>query len=590
AISELELRADRIPPAWRAVAGVDQALESLHRGDFDFSCCTFTGSEIPRLDPAHRLVPIESWDELVDLASRLVERIDSHDDLERLFDGVSRLCDLRPADFVKRTAPLLRRILQIIERQLILPFADAEPAHTLLGVLLAWLQRDYGTINLWQDEKGRIEGKYTLGDLSRGLYPRRIPLFAQALCERGHELADRILRRCAVATLCAPTHRGGWIEPRELVVRVSQPRVLAEATDLEQVLALLRLAPEGRAEAARQLPKGGHPFLAALEATLIGGDRELPPSLPEWLALASRSARGDKNTRVTTSFQFQPPQREGSAPIRLTIEPTPAPPAEDLDLRLLPTCRWHLHDLRDWSDSEGVEFVRQQFLVHPVNPTPTIARGALRIAANLDWWQVEWANRHYLEPLLDPDVPLDEIGHLLLTVGLAAKQHGEATLATDIAIAACDDGRLDPSRLGAVLNRLLSARFILAARVARTLGQVARVSAVHEECVRIAFTSSLRGASAVMPRDLHALVELLSELVIATQTPVDAGAREFLKQLTGSSKLARSARKILEFDRQPDPARGKELQMQIVSARLDRAERWLSRIAPSESTCLADTL
>src|SRR5207248_9350801 len=130
---------------------------------------------------------------------------------------------------------------------------------------------------------------------------------------------------------------------------------------------------------------------------------------------------------------------------------------------------------------ETVADLRCMLTVWPVQREVWFARVLPRFAQNLDWWEAVWANRALLEPLLDPDLPLQPMALMLLALGLAAKQPGESGLATDCLIAAIDDGRLDASRLGAALAFL--APMTKCTRLARTLGQAARVSPLHLQVV-----------------------------------------------------------------------------------------------------------
>src|SRR5262249_34129451 len=82
---------------------------------------SFNGTEIPRLDPARRLDPIDDLDTLVELCSRLIEDSRPADEVDRCVDAISRLCDQRPADFAKRTAPLVARLRQLVGERLDLP-------------------------------------------------------------------------------------------------------------------------------------------------------------------------------------------------------------------------------------------------------------------------------------------------------------------------------------------------------------------------------------------------------------------------------------------------------------------------------------
>ena len=102
-------RADGLEARWARIAGVPEARAALQHGA-DVPALTFDGSEIPRLDPARALMPIQELDELIDLLAGLIEDSGSPDDCELALDGVSRLCNQRPEDFATRTAPLSSRV------------------------------------------------------------------------------------------------------------------------------------------------------------------------------------------------------------------------------------------------------------------------------------------------------------------------------------------------------------------------------------------------------------------------------------------------------------------------------------------------
>ena len=53
-----------------------------------------------------------TWTPLIELCSRLIENPKPPEDVDRCVDAISRLCDQRPADFEKRTAPLAARLRQ----------------------------------------------------------------------------------------------------------------------------------------------------------------------------------------------------------------------------------------------------------------------------------------------------------------------------------------------------------------------------------------------------------------------------------------------------------------------------------------------
>ena len=70
-IDRLIARAAALEPRW-AAAGVPAALDALQNG-VDIPALVFDGTEIPRLDPTRRLVPITDLDELIDLFARVIE-------------------------------------------------------------------------------------------------------------------------------------------------------------------------------------------------------------------------------------------------------------------------------------------------------------------------------------------------------------------------------------------------------------------------------------------------------------------------------------------------------------------------------------
>jgi hypothetical protein len=62
------------------------------------------------------VTPLSALDELVDAAAAALESREDNDAFERVLDGVSRLCHLRPADFESRTGPLRKRCQQLLSR------------------------------------------------------------------------------------------------------------------------------------------------------------------------------------------------------------------------------------------------------------------------------------------------------------------------------------------------------------------------------------------------------------------------------------------------------------------------------------------
>ncbi len=541
---DLQARAVKVPSEWAALVGLDEAFGALRDGRLAITACDFDGTEFPRLDATRAIDPIATLDELIVATAISFENPDQYDAIERIFDGISRLCDQRTGDFERRTGPLCKRALQFIRRPII-PFTGHNPAGDLLGVVLAWLIGDFGRSSVkvirgnefvefaFRDEKAvtELSGTRTIG---------------AAMALRSRQLAERVQKRIAVGTLSAPTHAGGWIDPLALLDRIGDERVVPAASDFEKVLALLRLAPENRDAALSRLPDSNDEFLNALRHALGGKPKNIGATSWLWAAAARSRAPWSDDLAVIARHPDLGPDGGSAATARFAakverqmtkcgqsykhaefaIDVAPCVP-EVVDLRLLSVLQWRDSNLsarngRPRFGSSGE--VRQRFSICPISLESAFARGVAAIANNLDWWEAQWHNRLCLEPLLDPDVPLRPMAILLIVLGLAAKEPGEHGLATDVAIAAIDDGRLDGAKLGSLLLELLPAGLIMPARLAKRMGDVAGASALHAEVVRAAIAGSLRGNADDYPKDLHAVVGLLLELVSETNGFVDASS------------------------------------------------------------------
>ena len=196
---------------------------------------------------------MENLDELIDLAAAVIEGTGEIDDVERVLDGVSRLCGERPADFAKRTGPLAKRVIDL-SRRTGGPFVGLGPSEDILGVLRAWLD---GILHLPSSSKKErdheffdydVEGKkldfyvHAANDVAKSLSRRTLEIAARAAAGKAPQML-----------LSAPTHTGGWIDPRVLVGRTREMEKRGEEpATLDVVFALLRLAPDHRREASRR--------------------------------------------------------------------------------------------------------------------------------------------------------------------------------------------------------------------------------------------------------------------------------------------------------------------------------------------------
>ena len=149
-----EARWSSLDPELAAWAGVPQAMAAARDGRLDLTALEFDGTEIPRLDPAAELRPIAELDELVEVCAALLDGPMRIDDLERAFDGISRLCDERPDDFATRIEPL-REIARKVLRRDVGPFSGWSAQGDLAGVVLSWIAEAFTPAEAGQVPMGR---------------------------------------------------------------------------------------------------------------------------------------------------------------------------------------------------------------------------------------------------------------------------------------------------------------------------------------------------------------------------------------------------------------------------------------------------
>lgn len=527
------------------------------------------------------IVPIQSVDELFDAVGRGLEVIDHGDEVERILDGISRLCDQRPADFARRAAPLVARIRKILTsqsagREGLLAFLTNR---AMTPVLLAWLT---GSASF--DEYG----------------------YHMAFCEDGWRraaqlrlgcLAARVARPVAAPLLAAPTHRGGWIDP---LVWAERWRCLNEQSievpQEELLQSLLRLAPDHR-EAARQrieavdcrrrdalvwaLGGSARPDMTHGSAALWGaaarcrdphvdlreeawaqalppGPDARQPATYRWSALTGK--------RRWNGFQFVFDREAKDPVLELTLEPSLESRDNAAQLAMMShTCdvicampRWVYH----W-----------MAMLWPAKLDGYWKAAAKAFLARLDT-NASSLHPHgaFLDALLWPDQPLSELAALALWIATETKDADSRTAALDAWTTLIADGRANTEQLASVLIRLAPSGWLYLNRVAETLREVSRVSPLHAWTVAEILEDFLE-SQGELPGDAHHLLQLLRELLVQLGRELRPALRtRFASEAAGGKtlKLLRELAKLAATPR-PEPA---EALRQLQEARQARAERW----------------
>ena len=533
---DVRARAAALPPDLRARLGIDDLLRLLDGPPGPIPALELPFLRTPRLTGAP-ITPVGNLDELIELLAVLLERPEPPEAIERALDGLSRLGAERPPDFARRTAPLRKRAAKRYERS---PYVDTWaglPVQDLSALVLVWTGDPV--------PEDRVVEK---------------PDIDSFLGRRMLELAERLARGETRPLLALPTHVGGWIDPRVLVERVRS----AAGWDLcDAVQALLRLAPDHRAEAAgaaRDLPAG------ELEGALLhalGADRgPTGNTAPLWAAAARARDPLASDPLVMSAYPELGPDAGESArmafrvsrdtyecdgreyeclDVLVDVQPAPRTPADPL----FPSLLHHL------PCPQGPESRRWCATVWPAGRHAWFGRGVAEVGNNLDWWEARWSNRVYLEALLEPETAMGEFGGLLLGLGLAAKEPGENGLAVDALLAAAADGRLSATHLGEVLARLAATGLVKGARWAKTLSQAAAAGPLARETIREALQCLFVASPAFRPGDLGPLLGLWHEVCVQTGAAVESpAARRFLSGV-GSGKAGDTARRLLALAQVP---------------------------------------
>jgi Family of unknown function (DUF6493) len=236
----------------------------------------------------------------------------------------------------------------------------------------------------------------------------------------------------------------------------------------------------------------------------------------------------------------------------LTVDPPmPKSVASDLpSVLLLADAGW-----RAYEPGRNVEQRRWEATIRPTAREPWFAVGAVALGRNVDWWSAQWANRVFLEPLLDPWVPIGPMAATLLGVALGAKDAGERGLATDALIAAVDDGRADAKALAGGLGRAAELGLARPRRWATSLADAASVSDRHRRIVQESASRAIGALDGSPTGDTVALLRLVNELMHETREPLTDDAITAIRTVAGGGQSRRLADAILAAsDRTGGPA------------------------------------
>lgn len=484
------------------------------------------------LDESRRLPPLADAQALVECVAHVFEHAEDVDAFERAVLGLALAAPLSAEDR-RRFAPVAKRAMKVRK-----PLAQA--LARLLGFVL----------------DGRRMPHVVDPELGN-------PPVLALLAERIDALTALVAQGRQLAPLSSPTHRGGFIAPAALAERIAAHAAAGvQAAELEQVLALLRLAPgTASPDIARALPDS--PLTRAFRYAL--GDAIEPGPEAALFAAAARirhpgaddpaldcrhpglgpdGARVGRYDWAASSRTWEvagEPCTGHYFHLRHEAAPRDTPLSHIAVLRHPPE-GWPQDSFTDWLFSgRDAGLVRYAATLLPSDLEAWCAEGAQAFGSNRDWWSAEWHNRAFLDVLLDTGAPLGAMARLLLVLALCGKEAGQTATAVDLLLQAHAQGRLAAdAELAARVRALFATPLLKPARLHNSLQAALRADPQAHGLAFTLLCAVVQARPAKPPRDLGVVLELMLELKTRHALPLPTDARAALADM----KLSGNSRKL----------------------------------------------
>ena len=525
--------------------------------------------------------PISDLDNLILSVSQAVESVESPDDVERILDGLSRLCDQRPSDFSDRVAPLLHRLESgggLITKEGIAS-GDGGTRLAIADLLLTWLT-----------------GKRYRSPNSRYFSAAEALIPVNARLEN---LTKRVIAHKAQPLIAAPTHTGGWIDPliwAERVIYFEKNNINYDRTEF--CFSLLRLAPDNRDKALKSIKSYSSKVFRVANFTL-GGD-ELPkntdrkdydiwisaarardpyrdwsdvfeplnltdnwadslkPAIYEWQAYQKEHSRTYNYGQDDKTVSWKTPHLE--LDVKVNLKPEKARGLLDrfgsrfkdkisTDTALMPAAALNRRKKIKYTWSADLNSIwLSDWLTYqwPLCPDAGFITGVRQLIARIDMDGSNWEPSFgFMYGLFQKNRPWREAGHLLICIGLIGKDADARGLAIDALIAGIENGCLDIDRLSETLVKLSDGGWLKLNRLGDNLLQVSQVSLLHAWVISEVIQHWLHRVN-IKQRYLFRMLEVLKETQFAISQPLSLNTNEKLKQFSGSAKAAKVAKELLK--------------------------------------------
>lgn len=376
------------------------------------------------------------------------------------------------------------------------------------------------------------------------------------------EVADVLAGRRAPAQLLAtPTDAAGWLDPQVFVARLAAN---PDPPMFDLVAALLRLAPDGRAEALRSASTmPGEPGAAARYA--LGGKPAEVRTRALWVAAARSRVPLDDDPHIVASgldgagqgraarYSLRLIAREhrfeerGKTQVRTWYDPslevTPPGVQERADQPTV-TGPWSFRDKSSVWHRLDPDWIGWHEQIWPHDAEPFFAvRVDVVLEASMAYPQVTYGTSAVLDALLTHPGRLGPMAAATLAAGLSASEVQHRVLAAEACARVLPATRITALELAAAMVHL--AGHCTATRWAATLRDAAQTGPDAARAV-VGVLDHLLPQLGAGHRGLHALLETrYEEAVRLGHRAVGEPQRAWLQRFQGGSKAARTARLIL---------------------------------------------
>lgn len=450
-------------------------MENIQLQGWPLNCCT-------------KIAPIRSVVELLTVAASCLEHPHLVDDLERVTDAFSQL-KVESTEHNNLIAPLRTRALKILSSkssnnpQVQIAYADflqcaLEPtASPQLG--------ETDKLNPLIDFK-QMQFKAILKRIREGIF---LPL------------------------LSAPTHIGGWVEPKQLIERQKKWNAAGLAPDdLDLTLTLLRIPEEERAMLANQKD-----ICLDLKKAIETVESKV----------ATEPLRSDLQTTA-----------DDSALSRAAIYMR-----GPIDTAYLP----NFGNGRLLGYAQEISTINLRAICFPALRECVLAAGVNHAAVTIDGLSsFEHGVAGYFSMLGQSGAPLEKKAYELLAIGLIHSDIECLIFTRDACIAAIDERRLDVAKLGKRLSAYIHSGKNRPKRLVPSLTEIARLSEIHANAVIQILENTLQGEMRMVPVGLATILEFYQELLVEHNCKItNSATREYLEALPTGGKTAKLAKALL---------------------------------------------